>query len=258
MISRRDSNRTFKKVLIYIGMVVFVVIAWSPFKSFTAPILESTGFFSSRVYSIFSGVSHKIYMYTASNEALYQESTRLNNELIEEKLHYIELATLKNDIQKYESLSVGFSQSLFAKRIGIIDTLVHDTFRVNKGRVDNVVLNTLVIGLGNVLVGTVSEVGNTTSLVSLLWSGNQIAGRMSASGTVVTLMGVDDGVYRAEVPHEMDFKIGDVILYDNNPSLVLGIVRKINDNESDQFKEILIHIPFHPRMIDVVRIDPSV
>lgn len=258
MISRRDSNKNLKKTLIYSSIVVFVVFAWSPFKSFTLPLLEATGFFSSQVYSFFSGITHKIYLYAASNESLYEENVRLNNELTEEKLHYIELATLKNDIEKYEGLAEGFSQSFFAKRIGTIDTFVHDTFRINKGSGDNVLPGTVVVGLGNVVLGTISEVGNKTSLVALLWNGNQIVGRVSVNGAVITLTGVDDGVYKAEVSHEMNFQIGDVILYDNNPRLVLGIVRKIHDNESDQFKEILIHIPFHPSMIDVVRIDPKV
>gem|GEM_PF-2828739 len=258
MISRHDSNKNFKKILIFSGVVLFVVFTWLPFKSFTSPILEATGFFSSRMYSFFSNVTHKIYLYAASNESLYKENINLNNELTGERLHYIELVTLRDDIRKYEGLSEGFYQSIFAKRIGIIDTLVHDTFRVNKGSIDNVSAGMLVVGLGNVLLGTVSEIGDRTSLVVLLWKGNQITGKVSASGTVITLTGVDDGVYIAEVPHEMDFQIGNVVLYDNNPSLVLGIVRKINDNESDRFKEILIHIPFHPSMIDVVRIDPSV
>lgn len=256
MISRRDSNKTFKKIFLYLIVGICIVFIWSPFKNFTLPLVETTGFFSSRIYTFFSKNIHSIAMYAASNDALYQENLRLNNELIEEKLRYVELAILKDDIQKYQDFSEdAYAQNIFAKRIGYLDTAVHNTFRINKGALSGLYSGELVIGKGNVVVGVLSEVGDTTSLVNLLWNGNEVSGRISASGTVVTLSGIDDGVYQAKVPHEMSFEIGDVVLYDADPRFVIGTVKKVNENESDRFKEILIHIPFHPRMIDVVRID---
>lgn len=255
MTSRRDSNKTFKKIIGYVAIGALILFVWPFFKSLTLPLVESTGFFSSRVYTFFSKTIYGLHMHTASNEALYQENLRLENELNEEKLRYVELATLKDDIRKYEELSIDpTSLHIFAKRVGAIDTVLYDTFRINKGAQAGLHNGQLVVGKANVVVGMVAEAGDTMSLVNMFWNGNEVLGRTSASGTVITLMGVDDGVYQAKVPHEMNFAIGDVILYDANPNLILGVVRKINDNESDRFKEVLIHTPFHPKMIDVVRI----
>lgn len=259
MISRRDSNKTIKKILAYVIAAIFFVALWSPFKSFVTPLLESTGLFSSRAYTYTSSVFKRTYLYAASNESFYQENLRLQDELTAEKLKYLELAILKDELHKYETLSVGLAApATFAKRIGVMDTFAHDTFRINKGGSDGLLVGEMVVGLGNTLIGTLSEVGEKTSLVALLWNGNEVFGRTSASGTVVTLTGVDDGVYRALVPHEITFQIGDVILHDYNPNLIIGVVKEINNNEEDRFKEILVHVPFHPRMIDVVRIDRAI
>lgn len=256
MISRRDSNKGLRKVFIYIAVFVLFLFLWSPLKLVTIPILESLGFFSSRVYISSASVLHKIYLYSASNEALYQENILLNNLLAEEKGKYLELIVLKDAIQKYENQSTASSSSLlFAKRIGSVDTTIHDTFRLNKGELDNVHVGQLVVGPQSTLVGIVREVAQKTALVSLLWNGDSVLARTSKEGTVLTLQGVDDGVYLVEVPHEMNFDIGDVLVYDADPRLIIGTVKKIKDNEGDRSKEVFVHIPFHPNMIDVVRIE---
>ncbi len=259
MISRRDSNKNLKKVFIYITIFVLLLFLWSPFKSVSIPVLESLGFFSSRIYVSGTSILHRMYLYVASNDALYQENILLNTLLAEEKGKYLELIILKDAVQKYENLTTTASSSsvLFAKRIGSVDTVVHDTFRLNKGEQGGLRAGQLVIGPQNTLIGIVREVTQKTSLVSLLWNGDSVVARTSKEGTVLTLQGVDDGVYLVEVPHEMNFEVGDVILYDANPSLIIGTVKKIKDNEGDRSKEVFIHIPFHPKMIDVVRIEDS-
>ncbi|MFZ2151653.1 MAG: rod shape-determining protein MreC [Minisyncoccia bacterium] len=194
----------------------------------------------------------------ASNEALYKENIRLQDELTQEKLRYLELAILKDNLRKYEGFSSdGVTPLIFAKRIGGIDTFVYDAFRIDKGNASGVQGGELIVGLSNTVVGVVSEVGEKTSHVSLLWNGDEFLGRTSVDGTVITLSGTDDGVYKALVPHEMVFQIGDVVLYDRNPKLIVGVVKKINNNEEDRFKEIIVHVPFHPRMIDIVRVESS-
>lgn len=256
MISRRDSNKNLKKISVYIAIFVVIIFLWSPFKSLSTPVLESLGFFSSRVYSYISNTLNQIHLYTASNESLYQENILLNSLLTEEKAKYFEMAILKNDIQKYQNLvSASSTTSLFAKRIGSIDTLVHDTFRINKNVTDGIRVGQLVVGPQNTLIGIVKEVDSKTSLVSLLWNGSTVLARTSTNGMVITLKGVDDGVYLVEVPHEINFALGDIITYDANPDLIIGTVKKIKENEGDRAKEIFIHIPFHPNMIDVVSVE---
>ena len=258
MISRRDSKKNYKKIALYIALGIFFVAVWSPFKKVSVPLLESTAFFSSRVYTYMASVGHRIYVYSASNEALYQANVLLNTLLIEEQAKYLELVVLQEKLQKYESLtSASSTTSLFAKRIGSVDTLVHNTFRINKGAGDDIRVGQFVTGPQNTVIGIIGEVNSNTSLVSLLWNGNEVAARTSKEGTVLTLKGVDDGVYLVEVPHEMNFEIGEVIMYDANSDFVVGIVKKIKDNERDRSKEVFIHIPFHPSMIDVVRIENS-
>lgn len=259
MISHRDSNKVFKKILAYSIGILCIVFVWRPVESVLLRTLEATGFFSSRVFKCISQVHTNVYLYMASNNALYEENKKLEAELESEKEKYLELALLRDQIRKYENFtSTTSTPSFFATRIGFIDMLAHNTFRINKGEGDSVLPQMLVIGSQNTVVGSVSEVGVKTSLVSLFWNGREFNGRTSASGTVITLRGVDDGVYKAEVPHEMDFQIGDLVVYDTNPEFVIGVIKKINNNEEDRFKEIFVFIPFHPSMIDVVRLEPSV
>ncbi len=256
MISRRDSNKNLKKVFIYITIFVLLVFLWSPFKQLGIPVLESLGFFSSRVYISGASVFHRMYLYVASNNALYQENILLNKLLDEERAKYLEVTILKDALQKYERQSPTASSSvLFAKRIGSVDTIVHNTFRLNKGAPDDMHIGQLVVGPQDTFIGVVKEVDTKTSLVALSWNGENLLARTSKEGIVLTLRGIDDGVYIVEVPHEMNFDIGDVFFYDAHPRLIVGTVKKIKDNEGDRSKEIFIHIPFHPQMIDVVRIE---
>ena len=258
MISHRDSNKRFKKNLAYIAGAALCIFLWSPFKAITVPFLESTGFFSSYLYTRVATSLNKIYFYSAANSALYEENILLQKQLEEEKMKYLELDILSNQIKKYDDLTVSSSQLIYAKRIGIVDTLIYDTFRIDKGESALIQKGQIVVGQHNTILGFVSEVGYRTSLVSLLWSGNEISGRTSASGTVITLKGIDDGVCASQIPHEMDFEVGDVILYDINPNLIIGVVKRVNDNEEDRFKEIIVNTPFHPSMIDVVGIESSI
>lgn len=255
MISHRDSNKRFKKNLAYIVVLVLCIFLWSPFKNIAIPFLESTGFFSSYIYKKVATSLNTIYFYSAANRALYEENILLQRQLEEEKVKYLELEILSNQLKKYENITASSSKLIYAKRIGLIDTLVYDTFRIDKGESALIKKGQNVIGPHNTILGSVSEVGNKTSLVSLLWNGNEIVGRTSASGTVITLRGIDSGVYASQVPHEMDFEVGDVILYDVNPELIIGTVKKINNNEENRFKEIIVNIPFHPNMIDVVGVE---
>lgn len=259
MISRRDSSKRLKKNLAYVAVAVLCVLLWSPIKTITVPILESTGFFSSYLYTQVVESINGIYFYSASNKALYEENSMLQRQLLEEEAKYIELEILTDRIKKYEGLEVSSSsQVIYATRIGVIDTVVYDTFRIDKGGSSGIQNQQIVVGSHNTILGFVSEIGDKTSLVSLLWNGNEVVGRTSASGTVVTLKGIDDGVYVAAVPHEMDFEVGDVILYDLNPNLIIGTVKKVNENEEDRFKEVIVNIPFHPSMIDIVRVESDI
>lgn len=255
MISHRNSNKRFKRNLAYIALPVLCIFLWSPFKSIAIPFLESTGFFSSYIYKKIVTSLNTIYFYSATNRALYEENILLQRQLEEEKMKYLELEILSNQIKKYENITVSSAQLIYAKRVGLIDTLVYDSFRIDKGESSLIQKGQKVIGPYNTILGSVSDVGNKTSLVSLLWNGDEIVGRISASGTVIILRGVDSGVYASQVPHEMHFEVGDVILYDANPELIIGTVKKINNNEEDRFKEIIVNIPFHPNMIDVVGVE---
>ena len=259
MISRRDSNKRLKRNLAYFVGAVLCIFLWSPFKTITTPILESTSFFSSYVYAKVAATLNSIYFYSAANNALYEENVSLQRQLADEKMKYIELETLSDKIRKYEDLGISSStRVVYAKRIGVVDTLIYDSFRIDKGEPSGIQKGQLVAGPYNTILGLIADTGNRTSLVSLLWNGNDITGRTSASGTVITLRGVDDGVYVSAVPHEMPFEIGDVILYDTDPNLIIGTVKKINNNEEDKFKEIIVNIPFHPHMIDIVRIEAGI
>lgn len=256
MIYHRDSNKRFKRNLAYFVGVVLCIFLWSPFKTIATPFLESTGFFSSYVYTKVATSLNKIYFYSASNNALYEENVALQEQLAQEKMKYIELEILSDRIRKYENLvTSSLSHTVYAKRIGVVDTLIYDSFRIDKGEPSGIQNGQLVVGPYNTILGLITDVSDRTSLVSLLWNGNEITGRTSASGTVITLRGIDSGVYASQVPHEMDFEVGDVILYDVNPELIIGTVKKINNNEEDRFKEIIVNIPFHPNMIDVVGVE---
>lgn len=253
MTFRRDSNAKKGKLLKYGVVTVCIFSLWFLFESFIHNPLERVAFTSSSTNSFIANRLHSIYLYVASNSALYEENIRLSNELEAEKQRYIEVIELRDKVAHYERLaSLSSENSIFAKRIGFIDSLLHESFRINKGVSDGVIANQKVITQERVILGTVEEAWNSTALVSLLWDGRVFLGRVSSNGAVVSLKGTGSGVYTAEVPHDLDVKIDDVILLDESPDLVVGVVKKINSNEEGLFKQVIIHTPIHPGMIDVV------
>lgn len=255
MTFRRDSNTKKGRLLKYGVITVCIFSLWFLFESFIHNPLEKIAFASSSTNSFIANRLHSIYLYVAANSALYEENIRLNNELQAEKQRYIEVIELRDKVAHYERLTnLSSENSIFAKRIGFIDSLVHESFRINKGASEGIMTNQKVITQERVILGTVEEVWNSTSLISLLWDGKIFLGRLSSNGAVVSLKGTGSGVYTAEVPHDLDVKIDDVVLLDESPDLVVGVVKKINSNEEGLFKEVIIHTPIHPGMIDVVMV----
>lgn len=253
MTFRRDSSTKKKRVIKYTILTTAIFLSWFLFESFINNPLEKSAFFVSGSSNFLTNRLHAIYLYAASNNALYEENIRLNNELQAEKQRYIEVKELRDRITNYEKIVPILSDtSIFARRIGPIDSLLHESFRINKGFTSGVVSNQKVITQEKVIVGKVEEVGNNTSVVSLLWNGETFLARLSSNGAVLSIKGTENGVYKADVSHELDIKIDDVILLDENPDFIVGIVKKINNNEEGLFKEVIIHTPIHPRMINVV------
>lgn len=255
MISRRDSNNAKRKIIAYIAFGVLVVLSWFVFRNFINIPLQEVNTLTSQSGTFLVRKINGIYLYFASNDALYKENIRLNNELTIEKQRYIEVIELRDKVAKYEKFTdFSGAEHLFAKRVGFVDSLIHKTFRINKGNRNTILYGQKVITQQKVIIGKVAEVFDITSLISLLWNGDPFLGRMSRSGTVITLKGTGNGVYVAEVPHELEVKIDDIILFDEDPEYIVGLVKKINNNDEDVFKEIVVHTPLSPNMIDVVLI----
>ncbi len=254
MISRRDSSKKYKKALIFLVVCAACVLLWKPLGTLLKPVLEYTGFFSSSVFRSFSETKDAFSLYIRSNSALYAKNKELELALENERLKYLELTVAEDAASAHKDLGVRLESEtvIFARRIGFIDSVFYQTFRIDRGVSHQVAPYMLVSGPGAILLGVVGTVDTRTSLVNALWGGETVKGRMSTSGAVIALQGVDSGLYASEVPHEMIVSLGDVVLYDQDPRFVIGTVKKINNNEGERFKEIIVQIPVHPQMIDRV------
>ena len=193
-----------------------------------APIAHS-GFFSSRR------------ALQAENESLKQQLATLQNEVAEYQQLKDENGTLTNLVHVAASHS-----GITAPVVSSFRSSIYGTFLIGAGSRDGIVKGDIVLTAdprgASVALGTVSDVGAHTSLVTEFFAPN-IATDATIHGIGVSVVGSGGGNATAEAPRNAPITVGDAVLSPMLGESSIGVVGQVEGDESKASRSVYISLP---------------
>ncbi|MCA9351871.1 hypothetical protein KC866_00565 [Patescibacteria group bacterium] len=128
-----------------------------------------------------------------------------------------------------------------------------DILLINKGTDTGYAVGDVVFGYDNVLLGTITEVYDTTALVTLYsYPAQQVHGVLFPHGVTVTASGDGNGSFRIDSPREIDVTEGDILYSLESPGNIIAIVREVVFDSRDPFKKVYLSYPTNVNDIQMV------
>lgn len=130
-----------------------------------------------------------------------------------------------------------------------------DTFIVDVGTENGVAIDDKVL-YGNLIIGKVVDVGDLFAKIELFSSpGNTFSGTIQGTKIKVDAKGLGGGMFEVLVPEGVPTKVGDGLVLSSISTKVFGIVKSIEDRQSEGFKRLLFTLPVNPNQISNVLIE---
>jgi rod shape-determining protein MreC len=234
-----------KKYFWSIIVVIFLIFIFS--LSYSRNILFSIG---NPLWSVKNGITN----FFASNF----EVLRSKNGLLEENNYLKKQLSLKENDQvlfdllkkENEDLKNILNRKKDDQKLILASVLVkpflslYDTLIIDIGILDGVKVGDRVLVDGNVFIGYVSEVYDTSAKVVLYSSpGEKIKVLVGNNNIEKEAVGLGGGNFKVEIPREIDVKEGDSIIIPSISPNIFGIIEKIEFKESDSFQSVLFKNP---------------
>jgi cell shape-determining protein MreC len=244
----RTTSRQRNK-FIFAGVILLLVAGYfldAPAKVF-APVARGAAHAASGARDSLGGM----FGYFASKKDLENEVVRLRAEVEKasnERAWYQALEEQQTillshlDRESYASTSLFLSEPLLVASVTTRPPQTpFDVIIVDAGMVDGVAVGDWVASRGAVL-GTVSEVGQANSYVTLL-SSPQSTFSVRLGQFDGEAQGLGGGRYRLELPKGQEVKTGDPIVLPTMGLELVGTVASVETKESDPFQVVYFNVP---------------
>jgi cell shape-determining protein MreC len=132
---------------------------------------------------------------------------------------------------------------------------LYDTFVIDIGAREGISVGDLIVVSGDTIMGTISEVYNTTSKVKLFSTPGEITRvTIGASAISADAEGRGGGNFQAKLPRDVDVEEGDSVIMPGITQKLFGVVEKVVSNPTDPFKTILFKNPINSAEIEWVQV----
>jgi cell shape-determining protein MreC len=248
-INRRHRSRA-PRIILTIVLVLLLLGAVSLFRgtffSIFWRVLTPVTFMRDVVGQVggemFSQFSSKAFL-IAQNDALRASLASSSVALADRNLLYQENLSLKSRLGRQIN-----THSLLSAVVMRPPGVPYDTMVLDVGKADGVAFNDLVFAKGEVLIGKITEVGNSTSRATLFSAPGEsysaILRHVGAPGSIaITVIGQGGGSLYAEVPASTPAQIGDSVIVPSINIEFLGGVSAVHQTEGESFKKIYLELP---------------
>ncbi|HEY4505188.1 MAG TPA: rod shape-determining protein MreC [Candidatus Paceibacterota bacterium] len=241
----RSKPKSFGHRKMIFTIVLFMLLSFSGF--LFMGYLRSFFYTVSRPIWIIGNTSAKPFIY-AKDFFVFKSRLITDNLAIKEELSNLRMkeidydALLKENLELKEELGRKISTSrVMARILSKPPQSPYDTFVVDAGSSDGVVLGNKVYLSDVTIIGIVTNITPHTSLVRL-FSSSGVAEQMTLSrtGASFTITGAGGANMKLEVPKETDILWGDVFMYPGIASSIIGSVYYIDTNSQSSFKTVYI------------------
>ncbi len=256
--SKPKSRYNLKTILIGVFFVLLLLLS-IVFPSFTTGVLHTAvkPFWFAKDKSI--DVSNYFFGFFSLKSSLIKQNTALEEELVNLRMTKIDYEIL---MKENEELRLGFGMSNGSNKI--ISNILSkppqspfDTFVIDAGSASGINVGDRVYVSDTIIVGSVAEVTEKTSIVKLFSSGGQeIEVISSRTGGNFVIKGSGGSNYSMEIPKETDVVWGDVFLYPGSNSAVVATVYYVDSSSQSSFKTVHLRFPvniFQSKRVFVVK-----
>ena len=169
------------------------------------------------------------------------------------------------DLIKTEMLDNGKLDNIIAYSIGNKDNLIYESFIINVGYKDGVVIDSLVYTRGMQPVGRVDIVNNNTSRVQLLSAnGKEVDVIMANDNQKITLIGQGGGEYISKIKNSYiidkdgnsHYSLGDKVLLGSDISMIVGEIVHIDTIKDEDMSIVHVRGYYNPASQSIFFVQP--
>lgn len=202
---------------------------WKTQDAAVAKIISSSKLFQSKKALIEENIRLATYIEEMSTLVLEKELLREENETLKEKFG--------RDINQNFLLAVVLARP---------NVSLYDTFVIDAGKKEGVKTGEKVLVSGNVVIGTISKVYKSTSIVTLFSApGEKTEIMIGPEKILATALGRGSGNFSTQLPRAIDVVEGDIIIMPNINPKIFGVVERIIADSADPFQIILFKNPIN-------------
>lgn len=182
--------------------------------------------------------------------------TPLQNETIIALKSEVQKLTIENKLLE-QKVTLVHRDSVPGIVIATPPSLPFDTLLVRGGENDGVRVGD-VVATDRVLLGVVTEVTGDYARASLLSTpGKILHGTIGEDRTPIEITGIGAGAFKTKVAAGVTIKVGDPVMLEGAPDLIIGTVAALLPNSAPSFQDISITIPFSLRSLRLVEMIPE-
>jgi cell shape-determining protein MreC len=191
----------------------------------------------------------------AEKKALQNENILLREEIMrmETKIALFEVLEKENEMLKTAFSAWERQKFLFASIIFRPPETPYDMLIIDSGFRIGVKEGMQVLAFGNILLGYVADVFDNTSKIKLISSfGEETNVILESSGAPAIAIGRGGENFEIMLPRAINVDIGEKVLALGRQLLLVGIVEKIEKQETDPFQKIIFRLPINIQYLNQV------
>lgn len=228
-------------------LLLLIIIFWKSVQSITYPYVEPLIF-------LYSNTKSGIF-YIPKNISLYFHSQSDYIKQIADLLDNIE--RLENEVALKDGKIADYQTKIEEKNEkGLVTLIAHPLMRdlasvystiiLSRGFSDGVEEGMLVYIRGRQPVGFISKIHEKTSEMTLLSDSNNKLNGVINGDEVLPMIGFGGGNFISNIPKDTNIKVGDKVSYGPDPSMKIGEVVDIKNDEQDAFMKVYIKGYYNP------------
>lgn len=246
---------------IVVGCILLVLAVFWPFiKKHTYTLLEPIVVSGGKVTSSFAIFPEFFYTYGTTHKTLVAHEKELELEIERLENMLAEKDALLRELTVSSSSHADTAHNDKARLVAY--PLMHDvtklysTVLLSKGFKDGVDIGNVVTLRGDQVVCTIKEVYAQSSLCLLLSSSSVTTeGVTSSSSITLSLIG-RGGYYLANVARDTPVTVGEKVYLRSNPSLLIGTVKQVTNNNQDTSWHIFVEGGYNPITSSIFYVQP--
>jgi cell shape-determining protein MreC len=248
-LDKKQITRRKKIIRNIIGFGLFFILSafgilslMGRFSNFVGrPIWEAENYLSTSLYNMSYLLRTKASI-SNENHNLIEENANIKTSMIDYQILKDENTQLKEMIGRIPQKTDFILGNILTKP----NHSPYDTIIIDVGNNMGIKEGDLIYADGNVPIGLVNKVYNSTSLVTLYTSPNQkTEGFLEGTNASVELIGRGGGNFQMINPIELAVEKDEIIYMPGSTSEVLAIVDEIISKPSDPFKMVILSSPIN-------------